>query len=52
MQSRISRDLYETDEPSKQLNRRVEHCTDMYNDTVRAMRYPPNAHRKRESITT
>ena len=48
MQSRIARDMYETEEPAKQFNRRVEHLTGLYNETVRAMRYPPNAHRKGE----
>ncbi|ORX36849.1 putative 26S proteasome regulatory subunit [Kockovaella imperatae] len=46
MQSRVARDMYETEEPAKQFNRRVEHLTGLYNETVRAMRYPPNAHRK------
>ena len=46
MQSRVARDVYETDEPQNQFNKRVQHCTQMYNETVRAMRYPPGAHRK------
>ena len=48
MQSRVAKDLYETDEPARALNRRVDHLTELYNETVRAMRYPPNAHRKGE----
>ena len=50
MQSRVSKDVYETDEPQKQFNQRVSHCTQMYNETVRAMRYPPGAHRKGEGV--
>ena len=50
MQSRVSKDVYETDEPQKQFNQRVSHCTTMYNETVRAMRYPPGAHRKGEYL--
>lgn len=46
MQSRIARDVYETVEPQNQFNRRVQVCTNMYTEAVRAMRYPPNAHRK------
>ena len=46
MQSRVARNLYETDEPARQFNRRVDHCTGLFNETVRAMRYPPNAHRQ------
>nr|WRH23619.1 Fructose-1-6-bisphosphatase [Naematelia aurantialba] len=46
MQSRIAKDVYETDAPQIEFNRRVGTCTQLYNETVRAMRYPPNAHRR------
>ena len=46
MVSRVARNVYETDEPHKAFMRRTEHCQGLYVDTVRAMRYPPNAHRK------
>ncbi|KAI9639580.1 proteasome regulatory subunit C-terminal-domain-containing protein [Dioszegia hungarica] len=46
MQSKVAKDVYETDEPAKEFNARVDFCTQVYNDSVRAMRYPPNAHRK------
>ncbi|OXH42303.1 26S proteasome regulatory subunit N3 [Cryptococcus neoformans] len=46
MQSKVAKDLYETDEPAKQFQKRVQYCTQVYNESVRAMRYPPNAHRK------
>jgi 26S proteasome regulatory subunit N3 len=46
MQSRVAKDVYETDEPAKQFDKRVQACMGLYNDTVRAMRYPADAHRK------
>jgi 26S proteasome regulatory subunit N3 len=49
MQSKVARDIYETDEPQKEFNLRVDFCTQVYNESVRAMRYPPNAHRKGKS---
>lgn len=48
MQSKVARDVYETDEPQKEFNLRVDFCTQVYKESVRAMRYPPNAHRKGE----
>ena len=64
MQSRVARNVYETDEPQQQLTRRTAYLQNMYSETVRvghlsrfdgttltrqAMRYPPNAHRKGKS---
>lgn len=46
MISRVAKNVYETDEPHKAFIRRTDHCTTLYMETVRAMRYPPNAHRK------
>lgn len=46
MQSKVARDVYETDEPQKEFNTRTEFCTQVYNESVRAMRYPADAHRK------
>ncbi|ODO08966.1 26S proteasome regulatory subunit N3 [Cryptococcus wingfieldii CBS 7118] len=46
MESKVAKDVYETDEPQKQFTKRVQYCTTVYNESVRAMRYPPNAHRK------
>ncbi|WWD17477.1 hypothetical protein CI109_101918 [Kwoniella shandongensis] len=46
MQSKVASDVYETDVPANQFNKRVNYCTQVYNESVRAMRYPPNAHRK------
>ena len=48
MISRVAKNVYETDEPHKAFIRRTEHCATLYVETVRAMRYPPNAHRKGE----
>ncbi|OCF76375.1 26S proteasome regulatory subunit N3 [Kwoniella mangroviensis CBS 8886] len=44
--SKQIKNVYETDEPTIQFNKRVNFCTQVYNESVRAMRYPPNAHRK------
>jgi hypothetical protein len=52
MQSKVARDVYETDEPQKEFNLRVDFCTQVYKESVRAMRYPPNAHRKGEWAQT
>jgi 26S proteasome regulatory subunit N3 len=52
MISRVAKNVYETDEPAKAFGRRTEHCSGVYVETVRAMRYPPNAHRKGESAYT
>ncbi|WWC89523.1 uncharacterized protein L201_004447 [Kwoniella dendrophila CBS 6074] len=46
LKSNKIKNLYETDEPSLQFNKRIQFCTQVYNESVRAMRYPPNAHRK------
>lgn len=46
MQSKSARDIYETDEPQKEFTARTEYCTEVYNESVRAMRYPADAHRK------
>ena len=67
MQSRVARNVYETDEPQQQLTRRTTYLQNMYSETVKvslcreprrdldadfqAMRYPPNAHLKGQSIS-
>ena len=48
MQSKVQKDIYETDEPQKEFTLRIDFCTQVYNDSVRAMRYPSGAHRKGE----
>lgn len=35
MQSKVAKDLYETDEPAKQFQKRVQYCTQVYNESVR-----------------
>ena len=67
MQSRVARNVYETDEPQQQLTRRTTYLQNMYSETVKvsphctlrdlntnfqAMRYPPNAHLKGQSSPT
>ena len=39
-------DLYGTTEPQSAFHSRIRFCLDLYNDSVRAMRYAPNAYRK------
>ena len=48
MQSKVAKDVYETDEPQQEFTMRIEFCTQVYNESVRAMRYPSGAHRKGE----
>ncbi|RXK36841.1 26S proteasome regulatory subunit N3 [Tremella mesenterica] len=46
MESKVKKDVYETEEPARKFDSRIRLCTNMYNESVRAMRFPPNAHRK------
>ncbi|WVQ82190.1 hypothetical protein IAT38_004318 [Cryptococcus sp. DSM 104549] len=46
MQSKVASDVYETDEPQKQFHKNINYCNGVYNESVRAMIYSPNAHRK------
>ncbi|KAK4687212.1 26S proteasome regulatory subunit N3, partial [Tremellales sp. Uapishka_1] len=46
MESKIAKDVYETDEPQREFNGRLTYCLKMYNESVQSMRYPPNAHLK------
>ncbi len=35
MESKVGKDIYETDEPSKEFDKRVAYCTQLYNESVR-----------------
>lgn len=48
MESVVVRNVYETDEPRKEFMARIAYCNRIRNDSVQAMRYPLNAHRKGE----
>jgi 26S proteasome regulatory subunit N3 len=39
-------DIYGTSEPQGAFHSRIQFCLNLYNDSVRAMRYAPNAYRK------
>jgi 26S proteasome regulatory subunit N3 len=39
-------DVYSSTEPQAAFHSRVSFCLDTYNEAVRAMRYPPGAHKK------
>lgn len=38
--------VYGTREPSEAFHKRITFCLDVHNEAIRAMRYPPNAHRE------
>eukprot|EP00052_Salpingoeca_macrocollata_P011129 m.85678 g.85678 ORF g.85678 m.85678 type:complete len:676 (+) comp17896_c0_seq1:571-2598(+) len=46
LQSRDIVDVYSTGEPQEQFHQRIAFCLKTHNDSVRAMRFPPNAYRK------
>ena len=46
LRSREIADLYSTNEPQNALNHRITFCLNLHNESVKAMRFPPNAHRK------
>merc|ERR1712130_335062 len=37
--------LYTTPEPASAFHKRIQFCLDIHNESVKAMRYPPNAHK-------
>ncbi|KAG9040322.1 26S proteasome non-ATPase regulatory subunit, partial [Tulasnella sp. UAMH 9824] len=39
-------DVYETGEPREAFQKRIGFCLDLHNESVKAMRYPLNTHRK------
>lgn len=42
-------DIYSTDEPQIAFNSRIAFCLNMHNEAVRALRFPPNTHKEKES---
>ncbi|XP_024530904.1 probable 26S proteasome non-ATPase regulatory subunit 3 isoform X2 [Selaginella moellendorffii] len=46
MQSRETGDIYSTQEPQLAFHSRIAFCLNTYNDAVKALRFPPNAHKK------
>jgi len=45
MQSNEMLNIYTTNEPQEAFKKRIRFCVELHNDTVRAMRYPEDAHK-------
>ncbi|XP_057974259.1 probable 26S proteasome non-ATPase regulatory subunit 3 [Malania oleifera] len=48
MLSKETGDIYSTNEPQIAFNSRIAFCLNMHNEAVRALRFPPNAHKEKE----
>lgn len=46
MKSKESTDIYSTREPQLAFHQRISFCLDLHNQSVKAMRYPPNSYGK------
>nr|XP_019709384.1 probable 26S proteasome non-ATPase regulatory subunit 3 isoform X1 [Elaeis guineensis]XP_019709385.1 probable 26S proteasome non-ATPase regulatory subunit 3 isoform X1 [Elaeis guineensis] len=49
MVSKETGDVYSTNEPQIAFNSRIVFCLNMHNEAVRALRFPPNSHKEKES---
>ena len=49
MVSKETGDVYSTNEPQAAFNSRIAFCLNMHNEAVKAMRFPPNSHKEKES---
>ncbi|XP_038706890.1 probable 26S proteasome non-ATPase regulatory subunit 3 isoform X2 [Tripterygium wilfordii] len=49
MVSKETGDIYSTNEPQMTFNSRIAFCLNMHNEAVRALRFPPNSHKEKES---
>ncbi|GMH04638.1 hypothetical protein Nepgr_006478 [Nepenthes gracilis] len=49
MLSKETGDIYSTNEPQIAFNSRIAFCLNMHNEAVRALRFPPNSHKEKES---
>ncbi|OWM74950.1 probable 26S proteasome non-ATPase regulatory subunit 3 [Punica granatum] len=49
MLSKETGDIYSTNEPQAAFNSRIAFCLNMHNEAVRALRFPPNTHKEKES---
>jgi len=43
-------DIYSTIEPQHAFHKRIQFCLDMHNEAVKAMRYPPDAHKAKHDL--
>lgn len=46
MEGREGTDVYATSEPARAFHERIAFCLKLHNDSVRAMRFPLQAHKK------
>jgi 26S proteasome regulatory subunit N3 len=49
MVSKETGDVYSTNEPQAAFNSRIVFCLNMHNEAVKALRFPPNSHKEKES---
>lgn len=49
MVSKETGDIYSTNEPQIAFNSRIAFCLNMHNEAVRALRFPANSHKDKES---
>ncbi|XP_058215680.1 probable 26S proteasome non-ATPase regulatory subunit 3 isoform X2 [Rhododendron vialii] len=49
MVSKETGDIYSTNEPQTAFNSRIAFCLNMHNEAVRALRFPPNSDKEKES---
>ncbi|KAA3462821.1 putative 26S proteasome non-ATPase regulatory subunit 3 [Gossypium australe] len=49
MLSKKTGDIYSMTEPQTVFNSRIAFCLNMHNEAVRALRFPPNSHKEKES---
>lgn len=49
MLSKETGDIYSTTEPQAAFDFRIAFCLNMHNEAIRALRYPPNSHKEKES---
>ncbi|XP_078448250.1 putative 26S proteasome non-ATPase regulatory subunit 3 [Wolffia australiana] len=47
--SKETGDVYSSNEPQSAFNSRIAFCLNMHNEAVRALRFPPNSHKEKES---
>jgi 26S proteasome regulatory subunit N3 len=50
MQSRPFVDIYATQEPAAEYHKRIQFCFQTHNDAVKAMSFPPNAHKTQAEL--
>merc|ERR1712179_404505 len=46
--SKANVDVYSTMQPQSAFHKRIQFCMDIHNDAVKALRYPPDAHKPKK----